>query len=650
MIRSKQLILTLLLFFVGATLSAQQQLADSIQLLLEKELPDSTRAYNMVMLAMYTEPVDMDKAHAIYKEAIDFSLSRKLDYHAGFALYYEVTPYHQSGNRIKEGENLFRAIELLKNSDHPKAKSQLGAIYGGLANYYQAIEKTDSAVIFSLNSIKILEELKKYRSLAISCMNLAMTYQRLQLPEKQKEYAEKGLTFAKLSRDNDIIMLAFLQKAHYLTEIKDFASAKSFTDSATPYFNEKYDFSRKQNYYLLKANAFQNLSQHDSAVFYFQKSYENGKQIGSRWNMAEPLMQIGYIYLQQKNYGQAEKYVKMGLEIAEADSIQVFMKEGYGTLSDIYAATGNYPQAYDLLQKYNELKDTLQNEDRKKFVLDLEKKYETEKKETQVRLQKLEIARRKSINHGLLTLTVSIIVILILVYRNFRHRNRLQKEKILKLETEKQLSAAEAVLKGEEQERTRLAKDLHDGLGGLLSGIKYSFTSMKDNLIMTPENAQVFERSLDMLDTSIQEMRRVAHNLMPESILRFGLHTALSDFCSSVNETGILKVNYLSFGLEDARLNYTTSVSVYRIIQELVNNILKHAQAKNALVQITVSDGLLLIDVEDDGKGFDAELLSSQKGIGWSNIQSRIDYLNGKLDLKSNPGEGTIVHIEIKIH
>lgn len=649
MYRNKRYILSLLLILIGLTISAQQNLADSVKLLLAQQLPDTSRAYNMVMLAMYTEPVDMDKAQSIYKEAVDFSLSKNLDYYAGLALYYEVTPYHQSGNRTKERENLFRAIDLLKNAKHPKAKAQLGNAYGGLANYYQAIEKTDSAVIASLNSIKILEELKKYRSLAISCMNLAMTYQRLKLQEKQKEYVEKGINYARLSGDNDIIMLSFLQKANYLTEIKDFTGAKSSADSATPYFSEKYDFSRKQNYYLLKAGSFQNVNQYDSAIFYFQKSYVNAKQISSRWNMTEPLMQIGYIYLQQKDYSQAEKFVKMGLGIAEADSIRNFIKEGYGTLSDIYAATGKYKEAFELLGKYNELKDTLQSEDRKKFVLNLEKKYETEKKETLVKLQELEIAKRRSINHGLLALTTAIVIILVLVYRNFKHRNRLQEEKILKLETEKQLSATEAVLKGEEQERTRLAKDLHDGLGGLLSGIKYSFTSMKDNLIMTPENARMFERSLDMLDTSIHEMRRVAHNLMPESIFRFGLDSALSDFCSTINDSGVLKIKFQSFGLENAKLNHTISVSVYRIVQELVNNILKHAQAQQALVQVTVSESLLLVDVEDDGVGFDTTELYSRKGIGWSNIQSRVDYLNGKLDLKSDPGEGTIVHIEIRL-
>lgn len=649
MVRSLCYILILISVFAGLNTIAQQPLADSLKLLLKKELPDTSRAYNMIMLAMYTEPTDINEAHKIYKEAVDFSFQKELDYYAGLALYYEVTPYHHSSNYTKERENLIRAIELLKKSNHRDAKTQLGAAFGGLSNYYKSVEKFDSSVVASLQSIQILEELKKYRKCAISCMNLAMTYQQLKLSDKQKEYVDKAVDFANLSRERDVIMLSFLQKAHYLTEVKNFTEAKACADSATPYFSEKYDFSRKQNYYLLKASTFQNVNQYDSAIFYYQKSYENAKQINSRWNMAEPLMQIGYVYLQQKDFPEAEKYVNMGLAIAESDSFRTFMKEGYGTLSDIFAATGNYKLAYENLQKYEELKDTLQSEDRKKFVLDLEKKYETEKKETLVQLQELEISKRKSIIHGLIALTSAILIILILAYRNFRHRSRLQKKKIQMLETEKQLSAAEAVLKGEEQERTRLAKDLHDGLGGLLSGLKFSFTSMKDNLIMTPENARVFERSLDMLDTSIHEMRRVAHNLMPESIFRFGLDAALNDFCTAINDSGVLQLRYHSFGLENAKLNNTISVSVYRVIQELVNNVLKHAAAQQALVQVVISDNLLLVDVEDNGKGFDTEELEKRKGIGWSNIQSRIDYLNGKLDLKSTAGEGTIVHIEIKL-
>ena len=136
-------------------------------------------------------------------------------------------------------------------------------------------------------------------------------------------------------------------------------------------------------------------------------------------------------------------------------------------------------------------------------------------------------------------------------HRNYINKQELQQRRITELETEKQLTATEDVLKGEEKERTRLAKDLHDGLGGMLSGIKHSLNAMKGNLVMTPENHQAFERSMDMLDSSIREMRRVAHNMMPEALVKFGLDTALKDFCNDINQSGALQINYQSIGLEN---------------------------------------------------------------------------------------------------
>ncbi len=220
-------------------------------------------------------------------------------------------------------------------------------------------------------------------------------------------------------------------------------------------------------------------------------------------------------------------------------------------------------------------------------------------------------------------------------------------QRISELETEKKLLATEAVLKGEEQERSRLAKDLHDGLGGLLSGIKYSFQNIKSNLVMTTENHQAFERGMDMLDTSIKEMRRVAHNMMPEALVKFGLDTALKDFCNDINQTAVLQVTYQSIELENVSIDQTTSITIYRIVQELIHNSMKHAAAKTAIVQLSKTDGKISITVEDDGKGFDTVILNHSKGIGWSNIKSRVDFLNGKLDVQSGPGKGTSVHIEL---
>ena len=208
--------------------------------------------------------------------------------------------------------------------------------------------------------------------------------------------------------------------------------------------------------------------------------------------------------------------------------------------------------------------------------------------------------------------------------------------------------SAEAVLKGEEQERTRLAKDLHDGLGGLLSGVKFSLSNMKDNLIITPDNMAVFERSLDMIDASIRELRRVAHNMMPEMLTKFGLDEALKEYCNILNGTGLLKVKYQSLGME-ARLDKSLEIIVYRIIQELLNNIIKHASASEAFVQLVRETKRLNVVVEDNGKGFDTAILEKTRGAGWMNIRSRVDYLKGQLDIHSEAGKGTLVNIEFNI-
>jgi signal transduction histidine kinase len=264
-------------------------------------------------------------------------------------------------------------------------------------------------------------------------------------------------------------------------------------------------------------------------------------------------------------------------------------------------------------------------------------------------VQRSELERKNALNYILIAGTTLLVAISLLLYRNYRQKQKLQQQRINELETEKQLTATEAVLKGEEQERTRLAKDLHDGLGGMMSGIKYSFLTMKRNLIMTPENQQAFERSMDMLDSSIREMRRVAHNMMPEALLKFGLDTALKDLCNDINQTGALHINYQSIGMEDSVIDQTVSITIYRIVQELINNAMKHAAATNSIVQLSKTGNKLAITVEDDGKGFDTACLHMAKGIGWTNIMNRVEFLKGKLDINSKIGKGTSVLIELNV-
>ena len=169
---------------------------------------------------------------------------------------------------------------------------------------------------------------------------------------------------------------------------------------------------------------------------------------------------------------------------------------------------------------------------------------------------------------------------------------------------------------------------------------------MKENMIMDAANTAVFERSITQLDNTIAELRKVAHNLMPEALVKFGLKTAVTDFCQSMQLSSKIKIICEQLGSE-RDLGNSANVNVYRIIQELVNNAVKHAQANQVLVQLTTSVNKVLITVEDDGKGFNIEDIEKAAGIGYTNLKHRVAYLNGKIDINSKPNEGTSVNIEL---
>jgi signal transduction histidine kinase len=171
---------------------------------------------------------------------------------------------------------------------------------------------------------------------------------------------------------------------------------------------------------------------------------------------------------------------------------------------------------------------------------------------------------------------------------------------------------------------------------------------MKDNLIVTPDNMAVFERSLDMIDTSIRELRRVAHNMMPEMLTKFGLDEALKEYCNNINSTKLIHIKYQSLGME-ARQDQSFEIIIYRIVQELLNNIMKHAAASEAFVQLIQDKNRLNIVIEDNGKGFDTTSEPANNSAGLQNVRSRVDYLKGRLDIHSNPGKGTLINIEFNI-
>ena len=201
------------------------------------------------------------------------------------------------------------------------------------------------------------------------------------------------------------------------------------------------------------------------------------------------------------------------------------------------------------------------------------------------------------------------------------------------------------MLQGEERERRRWAGDLHDGLGGMLAGVKMNLTG----LTVTAPVAQDADlnKVIGQLDHSISELRRIARNMMPEALLKLGLETALKDLCESVM-TDQVRVDFQSFGIEKT-IPQPTQVTIYRIVQELLTNAIRHGHASSILLQCSQNEGVFFVTLEDNGKGFDPHKAAHAKGIGLSNVKSRVDYLNGKMDIASAVNEGTTINIELYV-
>jgi signal transduction histidine kinase len=367
--------------------------------------------------------------------------------------------------------------------------------------------------------------------------------------------------------------------------------------------------------------------------------------------------------LRQKQFEKAMEYVNRSNEVAIANNLLRQIQNNYLLISDIALASGDFNTHHSYRYKSDSVINILNKERFQKNIESLEQQYKAKERQQQIdelekdkAVQKLKYRTNVFILATVAGIIFTVLIVSFLLLRTSRQKQfilkkekEIQEAKIKELETEKQLLASEAILKGQEDERHRLAKDLHDGLGGMLSGIKYSFSTMKDNLIMTPENQRAFERSMDMLDSSIREMRRVAHNLMPESLIKFGLAASLNDICKDITSSGALRVTFQSFDLDKLQADQTVLITIYRIIQELLNNIMKHAGANAALVQLIYQDHKLMITVEDDGKGFDTSMLDLSTGIGLSNIRSRVNYLDGTLEIQSTPGKGSTFNIELKL-
>jgi signal transduction histidine kinase len=495
-------------------------------------------------------------------------------------------------------------------------------------------------------------------------------------PEAIKEYLKSLQLFEKEGHDQGRGM-ALGNIAHVYLQLRNFKQAEKYLKQSEDLAIKSNNKESLGSVAIALTNIYQETDM-PKAIDYAKLAVDIYNQLGNKYSEAVALSVLGRCYQETGDYKQAELFTERGLALAKEVNYPNLLAQLLINLSNVRYYQGNYQESdqlasearkldssnieikhnvlynhirnnmylgnlktvEDYIDEYSESIQQFATDGYQESISDLEVKYETEKKELQITA--LEKQRQLYIWLGI---TIGGILLIALAFAFLRYRLAVNKRKLAeqesrRLEQEKQLVAVQATLDGEAAERTRLAKDLHDGLGGMLSAVKLNLPQVNGDALLEAMDVTRFQTALGMLDDSIQELRRVAHHMMPESLLRYGLKVSLADFCAAIPTA-----DFHYFG-DEGRLPSKMEIMVYRCIHELVNNALKHADANHINVQLVQESNRVSFTVQDNGKGFDQQTTS--EGMGLRNIRQRVEAFQGEMDVLSS-SQGTEIHVELEL-
>jgi two-component system, NarL family, sensor kinase len=589
------------------------------------------------------------------------AISRKINYTKGLAQCYRLMGnFYKSSLNPSAAQTYFDSVIQISRDTkdsallEQKAMAQRwkGMIYYDQENYYEALN-------YLFEALKYFEY--EVGSATYSLYNIiTIIYIRLNNLEQASFYAKKNVSLAEKNFNKVNFAQAYLTLTDISIQKGELHLGLYYLDKIKPYIPDSVETMLDCAYYENRGSIFYQMQQYDSSFSYYQQAYRYAEASKHPLYTNTALSFLTTIALKLGKTAAAKKYSEENMALAEKMNTKGGKIKALLNLSDYYHQTGNNNKAYDFLQKATLLKDSLISETSLKQVNTLAAIYETDKKQKEIlklqnekQIQETSVKHKSTLNMIFIATIIGLLFFGYLAYRNFKdgqkitqQQQEIQQQKINDLEKDRQLLTVDAMLKGQEEERSRIAKDLHDGLGGMLSGVKLSFINMKEKIRLPAEDLKGFDQSVMLIDNTIGELRKVAHNLMPEVLVRFGLDEALKEYCNSIQASANIPVIYQQFG-KQRKLSRQAEINIYRIVQELVNNALKHSDAKQIIVQLTRNQNKTGITVEDNGKGFDVKTQGLKKGAGMSNIKYRVNYFKGTLDINSQPGNGTSVNIEL---
>jgi signal transduction histidine kinase len=624
---------------------AQHINADSLNNLLKTQKFGNKKEQmriTMELCDLYLQ-TDLEKSLVFARKLHTLAIKNKdIDYEAD-ALQSIGIVFYRQGRNDSALYNLTKSLNLFKGKG---SKEKLIAIKSSIANVFRVTGKYDTAIVLYNEALKYYETSNNKIKTGKILANIGSLYYTAGNQEKANEYTLKSLEMQRISGDDEGASIS-------LVNLTVFAINSNKFKDGIKYGEEALKLLKKQNraYYasaLVRVGyCYYNEKKPDKAFQYTTEAINIYKENNSAVGMMEAYRTLADYCMDLKQYRKAKDYGLKALQLADTTN-----RLDLRLLYDILKRASIYLNEPDKANYYSQeqirLKEADLNKEWAEKIADADAKYQTEKRENTIAQLKAQKHVRTVFLYALIGIIVLASVAGFFVYKSLKQGRVLAEQKVNQLEQEKQLIATHAILEGETTERTRISKDLHDGLGGLLSGVKLKLANIKGNSVLGEDSVAQFDNAINLLDNSIKELRRVAHNMMPEALVKFGLKDGLQDFCDQVSNGKKLSVIF-NFSGENKRFEKSLEITIYRIAQELTNNALKHAKATEILVQVVQEDTRIHLTVMDDGQGFDPSAIDTFKSAGLKNIRARVESFKGNMDIDSQPGKGTEIGVEFEL-
>lgn len=508
-------------------------------------------------------------------------------------------------------------------------------VYVYMAGSYYHLSKLDTAALYIYKALANVElgQTKNYRASYLAYKFIAAFWLNNENIENAQPYLDKAEKIALRGKDKGNLADALCSKAAVY-------SRRGMEDSAIFYYEAA--LKRKHIYPLTRLDANASLGkiyvrsrQAEKAIPYLLEGLRLARASKRQKNITQINSYLGAAYVQLGDHTKAAEILKNVIDSASISGIDKDIVKAYRNLAAAYHNSKDFEQSSEQLFKTLELQDSLHNKENMEMLGRLEMKYRIAEKDRALAQKQLQITQQQSDikerNFFIAVIIGGVAFLSALFFGIWRSRKK--KEEIVRLHS---------MFRGEEKERTRIAHELHDGIISELAAVKMQFNAFEYQ-IREREQTDDLKEAMAQLEEITEELRKTSHNLMPEILIQSGIEIAVRSFCEKLMKNRVSRIAFQSYG-EIPRLDLEFELTIYRIIQELVQNAFKHANASHVLVQLSGEGQLLTVTVEDNGKGIEDK--QDTDGMGLNNIRTRVKALDGHITIESSEESGTSAYLE----